>query len=255
MKMNNSKPKPNTITLKLKGDRITADKLRKSIDAFYGLMDEVVTEVSGKKKPIKWIVSVRKGSIILTSEPEIVGELPPLITDEIFATLEKGVKSLEKKASRPERFTDKALIYLQDLASIPEAKGNGLDMISIEVNKKSHVLTKHVVANVDSLLGEYSHALGSIEGRLETISERGGNKLFVYESLMNRGILCYVNEEIMLKVLDPKYFGKRVSVSGMISYDKDGAPKRIRVADIEDIVVLNERGHSDSILKLCGVLG
>lgn len=155
------------ITLKLQGDKITAENLRYSIGAFYGFIDEIATEVSGKRKPIRWIVRVRKGSIVFINEPEIMEELSPKITDEIFESVQGGIDSLEKNATRPAHFSDKALEYLQDLASISsKARKNGLEGISVTVDRKPHKLTAHVIANVDFILGVYSKALGSIEGRL-----------------------------------------------------------------------------------------
>jgi len=220
---------------------------------FYNFVDEVVNEVSGKKNPIKWIVSVRRGSIILENQPEYIQDVPPIISDKIFQTIDKGFRILEKQARRPTNFTDKALEHLQNLAAIPQTRSNGLEKISIAVNRKSHVLSKHVVANVDLVLGEYSRAIGSVEGTLETISVKGHKeRLYVFDSLTNRRILCDVTEEMMLEALTPKVFGRRVYVFGMISYSKDGSPRRIRA---DELKVLNNRENPPSILKMCGILG
>ena len=245
----NKADKPNTITLTLKGDRITADKLRRSIDEFYAFVDEVVSDVAGSKKPISWIVKIRKGSIVIANEPEYRKDIPLIVSEKIFASIKQGVEALEKRAERPAFFSDKALEHLQALASIPSLSSNGLERISIAVNNKAHVLTPHVIANVDSLLGEFSRALGSIEGKLETISERGGPKLIVYDSLTNKGVRCSTNDEIMQKAL--QYFGKRGNVFGMISYDKFGTPKRIKV---DTLTVLGGRETLPSILDLCGIM-
>lgn len=244
--------KTNTVTLTLKGKKITAEKLMKSLEAFYGFMNEIASEVSGKKKPIKWIVSAKSGSIIIANTPEFAVPIMPDVTDKIFGTIVNGIDSLRKTPQRPEYFSDDALEYLQKLY-IPRTKGNGLDKVSIVVNRKTRTLSKNIMNNVDSLLGEYSHAIGSIEGFLEAISiSGGGNKLFIHEILTNRAIRCDTNEEIMLKALDKEIFGKKVIVSGIISYDKDNSPKRIRVNELD---VLNKRGSKGSILRLCGVLG
>ncbi len=241
--------KSKTITLDLGGDRITADKLRRSLDSFYGFIDEVASEVTNTKKPIRWIVRVRKGSIVLVNEPEYVEEVSPIIDAKIFDTIEKGVKVLEKKAERPAYFSDRALERLQDLASLV-TRSNGLEKIRIRVDKDRHVLTQHVVANVQSILGVYSRALGSIEGKLETISERGRRRMVVYDSLTDKAITCDVSEDMMSEVI--KCFGKRVNVFGMVSYDENGIAKRIRA---EEVAPLNEHEKPVSLLSLCGSLG
>lgn len=239
------------ITLKLQGDKITSDKLRYSIGAFYGFMDEIATEVSGKRKPIKWIVRVRKGSIVFINEPEMMEELSPKVTEEIFESVERGIDSLEKEALRPIHFSDKALEYLQDLASIPsKTRKDGLEGISITIDRKPRKLTSHVIANVDSILGVYSKALGSIEGKLSTLSERGGLKYFVYDSLTDKPIRCHITEDFILDAT--RAFGKRIYVYGLISYDKNGNPKSVKVQEMK---IFEDREKLPSAMEVCGILG
>jgi len=250
MKMNKDN-KHRTITLKLEGEKITSDKLRNSIGAFYGFVDEVASEISGRRKPIRWIVRVRKGCIVLVNEPEIVGQLSPKVTTTIFETIEKGIDSLEREAQRPNFFSDRALEYLQELASIPKVRGtNGLTGIRISVDRKPHNLTTHTVANVDSLLGVYSQAFGSIEGKLSTLSERGGFKFIVYDSLTDKPIRCIITEEMILEAT--RAFGKRVYVFGMINYDKYGVPKSIKVQELK---MFEEEKKLPTAFEICGILG
>jgi len=238
-----------TVTLQIKGEKITAEKLRNSIGAFYGLIDEIASEVSGHRKPIRWIVTVKRGSIFLTNEAEPIRELSPTMTDMIFESIKKGVSSLEKDAIRPPHFSDRALEFLQDLASIPKERTNGLTAINIRVETKSLKLTPKVILNVDSILGVYSKALGSIEGRLSTISERGTLKFIVYDSLTDKAIRCNINDDLLLEAT--KGFRKRVYVYGLISYDKNGTPKSINAQELR---VFPEKEKLPSALEICGIL-
>lgn len=245
----NKNDKKNTITLTLQGDKIPADKLRKSIASFYGFLDEVAAEVSGVKKPIKWIVTVRKGSAIFANSPQLMENINPAVTAKVYSMIEQGVKILEKKAVRPAAFSDKALEHLQDLASIPYGKGNGLEKISITVESKRHLLTPYVVANVDSILGVYSKAIGSIEGKLQKVSSRGGYDFIIYDSLTDKPIKCDITEDSLEEALSA--FNKRVSVFGTISLDKSGSPKHIRV----DEIYILAKEKIPSALEVCGILG
>jgi len=245
-----NKPKKyRMVTLNIKGDRITAEKLRNSIGAFYGFIDEIASEVSGQRRPIRWIVRVRKGSIVLINEPEIIRELSPNVTETIFESIKRGVDSLGKEAVRPAYFSDRALEFLQNLASIPKERSNGLEAISITVETKSYKLTPHVIANVDSILGVYSKALGSVEGRLSTLSERGGLKIIVYDSLSDKPVRCDITEELLSEAT--KAFGNRVYVYGLISYDKNGIAKSIRVQELK---TFREREKLPSAFEICGIL-
>lgn len=235
------------IELHLDGEKISSDKLRRSISAFYGLIDEIALQVIGKKRPIKWIVSVEKGSAVFINKPELDGLAPPLL-DNVCSSLDQGIESIEYSAERPKYFSDKALEYVQDLASIPEPQ-DGLNKINIIVDKKPHILTHHAVANIDTIMATYGKALGSVEGRLSTISERGGLKIVVYDRLTDKPVRCHIHEDMLEEVT--KAFGKRVYIFGMISYGKDKFPKSISV---EEIKVFPEKENIPSAQDVLGIL-
>lgn len=236
------------IKLYISGEKITSDKLRASMSAFYGILDEVGFEITNKRKPITWIVSVESGSMSLVNEPSTNG-LPPQTINEVVSSVSDGIDTLEKRGERPPYFNDRALEFASDLASIPSRK-NGLNKIEIIVGHKHHILTAHTSANVDELLAIYGRALGSVEGRLSTISERHGLKIHVYDRLTDRAIRCQVDDEMLEEITHA--FGKRVYVYGLISYGKDKFPRSIKV---EEIKVFPDKDKIPSAMEVCGILG
>ena len=240
--------KQNSIILKLQGERITSDKLKVGIGAFYGFVNEIASQIYGVKNPIKWIVRVKEGSIILVNEPDLLENLDIQKQDKVFDFIQKGINVLEKEAQYPPFFNDKALEYLQNLATLPSDSGNGLDSIDITIDDKKHTLTPIIAANVDRILGVYSKALGSIEGRLQTISERGSTKFIVYDALTDKGIFCYITGELIEDALNA--FGKRVYIYGMINNDNRGNPRSIKV---EEMKIFNEK--IPTAFEVCGILG
>lgn len=237
----------NKIELILHGDKITADKLRKSISAFYNFVDEVAFQVIGKRKPIRWIVSVEGGSIVLANQPEI-DQLSPNVLDDYYNFLNTGIEDLNKTHERPQYFSDQALEYIQELASLPKRE-DGLNKVDIIINRKPHNLTHHIVANVDSILAIYGKSLGSIEGRLSTISERGELKIVVYEKLTDKAVRCHISEDMLEKVTVA--FRKRVYVFGLIHYGKDKLPKSINV---EEIKILPDKDSIPTASDVYGIL-
>lgn len=239
------------ITLKLEGDRINSDKLRNSINSFYGFVDEIASQVFGKRKPINWIVKVKKGSIDLINEAEVTKELDQSMQDKVFNLIGDGINILNGEAKIPPDYNERALIYLQDLASIPDIHRNGLERIDILIDEKKYTLSKHIAANVDTLLGVKNKAFGSIEGTLHTLSDRRGKIFVVYDSLNDKGIRCTIDDdEIMDKAVIA--FGKRVYVYGIISYDKIGNPKSIKA---EEIKVFKDSKDLPTAIDVCGILG
>jgi len=89
---------------------------------------------------------------------------------------------------------------------------------------------------------------GTIEGRLETISQHGTYQVKVYDPLSDRGVLCDVPPEVQAQALAA--FGKRVAVTGTIRYHRTGKP--ISVA-VESMRVLGDR-HLPRFTDVCGML-
>ncbi|MHB8279758.1 MAG: hypothetical protein ACYDIA_19195 [Candidatus Humimicrobiaceae bacterium] len=241
--------KHNSITLKLQGDRITSDKLKTGIGAFYGFVDEIASQIYGVKNPIKWIVRVKEGSIVLVNEPELSENLDLQKQDKVFDFIQKGIDVLEKEAQCPPFFNDRALEFLENLVSLPSYRGNGLTGVDIYIDDKKNALTQHIIANVDILLGVYSKALGSIEGRLQTLSARGSLKFIVYDALTDKGTYCYIGEELFNEAIQA--FDKRVYVYGTINYDNKGNPKSIKV---EEMKIFENKDKLPSAFDVCGIL-
>lgn len=243
----------NTIALALKGENITSDKLRDSISAFYDFVTEISAQVSGMREPVKWIVTVRHGSVILLNNPVVKEENIDIIEKTVDA-LHYGITNLENKTERPAYFTDKALELLQNLVSVSSAGSDELTEINIAINRGFHVLTRRATANIDTILGLRYKSLGSVEGTLQTISERGGLKFTIYDSLDDRPVRCYIPENLRCEALDvaAKAFGQRIYVFGMISYDQYGTPKTIQVRKLR---LFRKKEDIPSAEQICGILG
>lgn len=236
------------ISFKISGEKITADRLRRGIGDFYSLLEEISTEVSGSKKSIKWVVSVKSGSIEFVTSPEPVKGKQDF-SNEIISAFGKGLSSLENSPKRPKYFTDKALESVEDLAFLPK-KGNGLSGITIYIERKPHELTLQSAANVDEILGARAKSLGSIEGKLLTISQRGSSKFYVYNSIDDKPVKCNVGDDLFNEAMEA--FGRRVNVFGVIRYGKDGTVKSISA---EEINVFPEKEKIPTASDVCGILG
>ena len=239
----------NTITLRLEGEKISADKFRRAVVNFYALVNEVESEKIGKKKPIRWIVSVREGSIILESTPEPI-DISEEEVENFVNFFGEGIETLEKSAERPEHFSNRALDLVHEISSIPDPQNIDFGRIQIFTNGKRHDITSYSKANIDSILGYKVKDFGSVEGKLETISGRKGLKFFVFDSLTDERIRCDIEKELLDEAIEA--FEQRVYVYGLIAYDSAGRPKRIKV---EEIKVLPKEEDLPSIDEVGGILG
>ena len=72
---------------------------------------------------------------------------------------------------------------------------------------------------------------GTIEGRLEAIQEtRGTLQFFIRDAMLRLRVRCYFPEGLLPAVFEK--FRKRVEVSGMVHYRKNGAPVSIEAEHI-----------------------
>jgi len=241
--------KNNSISLRLEGDKITSDKFSDGIYNFYGFINEVASEVFGVKNPIKWIVNVGKGSIDLLNKPELAKDLDIKKQDKVFNEIQAGIPILEKETKHPSSFNDRALEHLKKLALLPNIQ-NGIERVDIIVNDEKYILTQHTAANVDAILTKYPVSLGSIEGRLSTLSERGGIKVYVYNAITDKPVICHSDREDFLKEA-LMAFGKRVYVYGVVYYNTSGRAKSITV---KKLLILEDESELPDILKSYGIL-
>lgn len=243
------KNKNDVVSLTLKGDKITADKLRRSISDFNALLDEVSAEVTKQKKSINWFVTVKKGGIVFS--PVYVGkDRISAASRQVFGVVKEGIEKLERKSERPDYFNDKALELVQNLATLSDSKPHSLEGINIKFGSgKAKSFTSDYVSNIDSILGFESDAYGSVEGKLEAISGRGGLRFNVYDSVHDNSVRCSFSYNHLEKAREA--FEKRVHVFGSIKYSLGGFPRSIKV---EELKIFPEKKSLPSVFDVCGIL-
>ena len=86
-------------------------------------------------------------------------------------------------------------------------------------------------------------AYGAVEGRVQTLSSRGGLRFTLYDTLNDKAVGCYLADDF-----DPErlrgVWGRRAIVAGWVTRDAaTGRPRTIR--RVSDVVVLPEFGSDD----------
>ena len=234
------------LTFRLDGTRITVDDFKRAVDAFIVLIKEVAHEVTGKPKPIDWIVSVREGSIQLTATAEARGAAVDV--SKVTAAIYDGLKALGLKKTgvtrkRPPYFSDLALYKAREIANVA---GRTIQSAEILVRKKKTVVQRQTAINVEVILGLRPTDFGTIEGVLETISIRGRPHFAVRDLVMRKQVRCLITETKLFARAVPA-LGKRVAVTGMIRYRETGDPAHIAVRDIKTFLGQAELPSADDV--------
>ncbi len=218
------------ITLDFDAVVISPDVLKKAVSAFVELLKAVTESVCGNGKRAEWNMILAEGSRLVVARPVPNNETAHL-SQTIISVIPDGLKRLEKGTpTSPLHFNERALRAARELAGLRK-ENRGIDYLRIRSIGKPTEFGERAIVSIDYLLGGQHQALGTIEGKLRTLTDRGTLQFVVYDSLYDRGVNCFITDELAQGAM--LAFRKRVAVSGMIQYDREGHPASIRVDEIK----------------------
>lgn len=218
---------PQHLTLDLSGPRITADHFASAVNAFLDLIEQVSKDMAGASNAVVWIISVSEGSALVNAVPEVVQGRTSVRPPHLVEAISRGMKLVELRAQRPRYFSDSALRIVRDLGKVPD--GQNVEHARIRAATSATEVSERTVGHVDRLLGADVTAYGTIEGQLQTLSERRGAHFAVYDALTDQAIRCSIHRDRLPEAWHA--FGRRVAVSGTIKYRKNGTPVSIEVEE------------------------
>lgn len=242
------KQSPQKLTLRLEGQRITADRFLKAVSSFVALINDVSDTLTQERGAFRWIVTVESGSAVVHFRPEPFRADAAAVSSSLKA-INDGLKTIRTRAERPRYWSDNALRKVKDLAEVLDVETGALDHVSVKTTNAPFNITRKISANVDALIGVEYKALGTIEGRLRTVTEAGGLHFVVQDAVTHNNIRCFFDDEN-----DEDYiraFRKRVAVYGEIRYRKDGEPVSISVKKFR---VMKESHELPSVKEMRGIL-
>jgi hypothetical protein len=221
---------PTKLGIKLDGPNVTVGHVQQAITAFVSMLREVSAEIAGKDRDqIQWVVSKAKaGSFELQSTPRIMHErVLPTLPATISRTVATGIDAIQKGATRPAYFNDRAMTSARTLASLVE---HGVSSVQIVADSKRIRVTHETIQHVNEVIGPQYESYGTVEGTLQALTVHGKRQFFIYEPLTDNEVACRFGENIPLSdVL--KGFTKRVSATGLIRSRKSGQRLSIEVQE------------------------
>lgn len=223
---------PNRLTLKLYGNKISAERFQKAIDAFFGLLSEVSTGITGNSSGIKWIITLEGGSAVVNADPVPVGAgVPKRMAGRVARAFFSGVRQLQARPTRPNAFSDKALRRTGDLGNVTD--GIEVTSTNILLGGKALPVAQQGTRNTDALLSSARmEDWGTVEGRLQLISAHGNYSFKIYDTVTGQPVECRFDAGEMLQSAIGA-FDKRVSVFGRVQYDESGRVKFVHVESME----------------------
>lgn len=216
--------------------RIDAAVFLTALDASLEILKELDATVSGGK--FRWYYThLSIGSGVSVQE----GELPPdqaeaeVLEQQIEGLYLEGLASFDVAARLPTAFTNRAIEASWRLVSVLSNGVSHMDITGAHV-KPHFTITERAVANLKELMGRGFTDIGSIEGKLETISLAQRPTFNVRDEVTGQSVICSFTMDRFDEVRDA--LGRRVLVSGEVTYHRRGEPTE--VSPVDDIRLLDE---------------
>jgi hypothetical protein len=240
---------PTDLTMEI-GASLSPERFMAAARAFFGYVHEL-SEGLGNGHTLQWVVRVREGSALLAVEP--APSVPPEAARAVYARAERGIRHLINRDVENSGLPEPALKYLRTLSELTETGPNNKAPpvpIRIWIEKKPVSLEPAIASAIrEDWRADYND-YGSIEGRLETIQETyGALQFFIRDNVLRQRVRCYFPEELLPSVFER--FRKRVEVSGIIHYRKNGTPISI---EAEHIVGLPDDSELPTAEDVRGIL-
>ena len=235
------------IRLYIDADDVSLPLLAESLSAFRNVLQEVDKSVAGGHSgTLEWlVVSLKAGG---SATIEAVAEPREAEADNgptVIRACVTGFRILDQGPTAVESFTDEALEQLKRLATLVTGEVRGFRVTAPSLNETA-TITQRTVANIVSLAGLGWYSIGSVEGRLETVSIHGQPTFTIYDALTSRAVRCEFEPDFLRRALDS--VGARVLVHGRLQRDARGRPVRLR--DIDAFRVLDAPSSIDVFIGL-----
>lgn len=220
---------PTDLTLEI-GDDLSPERFIAAARAFFGYVQEI-SDAVGEAGPAKWVVRVKEGSTLLGLDP--TPSVPPEVARVVYARAERGLRHLIDQDVEDSGLGEPALKHLRVLSEMTEAGPNKAQPVTIRlwVQKRPIAFAPAIAGTIrEDQRADYND-YGVMEGRLETIQEsHGGLQLYLRDAMLKVRVRCYFPEALLPTVFEN--FRRRVEVSGVIHYRKNGAPVSIEAEHI-----------------------
>jgi hypothetical protein len=237
------------LTLEI-GENLSPERFMAAARAFFGYVEEISRTLTPDDRPLRWIVRVREGSALLAVDPAVA--TPPEVAHAIYSRAERGIRHLIERDIEDSGLPEPALRHLRTLSEMTEAGPNKAPPVPIRIwIEKKPITFEPAIASVIREEGRADYNdYGTIEGRLETIQESYGTlQFYLRDAMLRQKVRCYFPEELLPEIFDN--FRKRVEVSGIIHYRKNGTPISI---EAEQIIGLPDDSELPTAEDVRGIL-
>ena len=198
---------------------------------FFGYVDEVVRQRTSDGEPIKWTVKVHEGSAVLAAVAPF--DAPAPILEAVYADIRNAVERLESGDVDGAGVSDAALKHLKGLSGLTEGRRGKPVSMKFWIQKKPRVIAPEIARVITEDWRTAYNDYGTVEGKLEAIQDRQGLQISIKDPLLRQTVRCNLPDSLLDQAFHS--FRKRVEVSGLIHYRRNGVPTSIDANQIFEL--------------------
>jgi len=240
-----------TLRLQLEGSpgAISVRAFLTAIDNAVRMLADFDAGISAEPRgSIDWLVSdLFMGSLGVDLESRSRSEdlnVGPQVVEAFVA----GLTQIELQGTTPPYLSEAGMLRARRLLKLIGHDGTAGLIVTNVGQQQRIVVTARASANIDQLIPARHRALGSVEGKLETISLHSRPRFVVYHSHTRKAVTCRFGAETLLA--DAKEaLGRRVSVKGIVHTNAKGEPLSV---DAEALRVLRSEAELPRIADFLG---
>lgn len=222
---------PTDLTLEMGDDPSPAHFLA-ATRAFFGYVQEVGRTIVPDGETIRWAIHVKEGSNLVGMAP--APDTEPMFLRGAYSLAAKGIKQVESGKIEASGLSMSALAHLKTLSELAAPNGGPPPILRVWISHKPIVVSPQIAHVVDEDERANYTDYGTVEGKLEAIQDTNGRLLFrIKDAVLGQVVRCFFPETQLESAF--KLFRKRIEVTGLVHYRKNGVPVSVDVATMEEL--------------------
>lgn len=240
---------PSDLTLEI-GESLSPDEFLTLTRAFFGYIKEVTTALAPEGERVAWTVQVKEGSSLIGVNP--AASAPPEIVRSVYVKAANAARLLARGELEGADLPEAALKHMRAISDMSSNKNRPRD-IRIWVERKPIKIDSSIGRLISEDWRTAYSDYGVVDGRLETIQDYGKLEILVRDPVIKQKVHCLFPETMLPKAFE--FFRKRVEVSGLVHYRRNGVPTIIEVAKLDRLPDDSELPTAADVRGLLGASG
>ncbi len=214
-----------------KKGRVEFPTFTRATSSFLSLLKEIAGAVpSGHDGRLAWYVDdlSANGSLVVEIHSQVKRRRktqktqPHDFSPAVAMSFLEGLENVERYGTSPPYLSQGGLQKMDRMLGLLKHNGaKGFTTTILGTDRKIRV-GKKAIKNIAKLLPERRVEVGSVEGRIETITIHGSSRFVVYDALTRKGVTCQINQGTISVTEAKDALGRKVCVTGAVSLNERG---------------------------------